>query len=385
MYKSFTRTAALVVLATGFLAAANVGAAVPTAPGWYALPNTKLRSVCAAEHGFPQVEGAVGCRGITYAWSGGAFDSRRNRLIIFGGGHNDYYGNEIYAVNIGNASVQRLTDPGLPIATSCVESIAGGTQPNSRHTYDGVEYIASVDKLFVFGGSLACAGGYHGGDTWTFDFGTMRWQNMQPSGPQPQKEVGILTAYDPNTGLVFLHDRRFLFSYNPSTNAYTQLTTQNAYLGYHMAATIDPVRKKFVIVGYNSGQGRGSVYSYDITPGGSYAYSEVSTSGATGAVGAYYPGLAFDPTTNKIVAWTENQPNTVYSLDIGTRQWTSVSFSGGPAPTGNGTHGRWQYSAASGVFVLANKVDDDVMVFRAGSAPPPDTIPPGQVQGVRLQ
>jgi hypothetical protein len=236
--------AALIVLGASTADAAPI----PDTPGWHVLANTRLRSVCAVDTGFPQVAGVNGCRAITYAWSGGAFDTRRNRLIVFGGGHNDYYGNEIYAVNVGSSTVERLTDPGLPIATSCVESIAGGTQPNSRHTYDGVEYLPTVDKLFIFGGALACAGGFHGGDTWMFDFATKRWQNMQPSGPQPQKEVGILTAYDPNTGLVLLHDRRFLFSYDPVANRYTQLTTQNAYFGYTMSATLDPVRKRFVLV-----------------------------------------------------------------------------------------------------------------------------------------
>jgi hypothetical protein len=373
--------AALIVLGASTADAAPI----PDTPGWHVLANTRLRSVCAVDTGFPQVAGVNGCRAITYAWSGGAFDTRRNRLIVFGGGHNDYYGNEIYAVNVGSSTVERLTDPGLPIATSCVESIAGGTQPNSRHTYDGVEYLPTVDKLFIFGGALACAGGFHGGDTWMFDFATKRWQNMQPSGPQPQKEVGILTAYDPNTGLVLLHDRRFLFSYDPVANRYTQLTTQNAYFGYTMSATLDPVRKRFVVVGYDTMQESGQVYSFDITPGGSYAMTRVATTGGDTLIGTAYPGLAFDTATQKIVAWSEKQVNTVYSLDLGTRQWTSATFSGGPAPAGNGTHGRWQYSAASGVFVLVNRVDDNVLVFRPGARPAQDTLAPGQVQGVRLQ
>jgi hypothetical protein len=364
-------------------AAAQV--AIPTTTGFHQLANTRLRPVCAAENGFPQVHGNVGCRGITYAWNSGAFDSRRNRVIIFGGGHNDYYGNEIYAVNVASSTVQRLTDPGLPPASSCTEAIAGGAQPNSRHTYDGMEYMPNIDRLFIFGGSLACNAGNFGADTWTFDFATMRWQRMNPSGAQPQAGPGALTAYDPATGRVFLHDRHYLYSYDFATNSYTRHTNSDVSIGYHMSAVIDPVRKKFVMVGWSSTDGAGRVYMYDITPGGSYAFSQVSTTGGGGVVESYYPGLAFDPNTNLITVWSENQTSRVYTLDLGTRQWSYTTHTGGPVPAGNGVNGRWQYSAASGVFVLVNRVDDNVVVFRPGASPPADTTAPGQVQGVRLQ
>ena len=100
-----------------------------------------------------QIEG-----GITNDWSGGAYDSARNRLIIWGGGHNGYYGNELYALDLDDSALTRLNDPGLPIGdyTNCQEAIANGTQANSRHTYDGIEYIPTTDDLFVFGGALAC-------------------------------------------------------------------------------------------------------------------------------------------------------------------------------------------------------------------------------------
>lgn len=345
--------------ATGTLAAD-----LPATTGWHAIPNTQLRSVCAAENGFPSVGGATGCSAITSAWNSGVFDSSRNRLIIWGGGHNDYYGNELYALRLDTLSVERLTDPGLPTAPtgSCVAAIANGSQPNSRHTYDGIEYIAGADKMFVFGGSLACHVGNFGADTWTFDFGTSRWQRMQPSGPTPWGDAGVMTAYDPATGLVYLHDRIHLYSYDVNADAYTRRTSAGTSLGYHMAATIDPSRKKFVMIGWDSSAGAGRVYTVDIGAGSNYQLQTIATTGGDAIVNARYPGIDFDPVSNTIVAWAGG--NDVYSLNLDTRQWTRSSFSGGPTAMANGTNGRWRYSAASGVFIVANSVSSNMHALR---------------------
>ena len=52
----------------------------------------------------------MGKKGIT-AWTGAAFDKRRQRLLVSGGGHNDYGGNEVYAFSLMDLKWLRLTDP----------------------------------------------------------------------------------------------------------------------------------------------------------------------------------------------------------------------------------------------------------------------------------
>ena len=49
----------------------------------------------------------------------------------------------------------RITDPGLPRSTDCGPAIAGGTQPNSRHTYDALVYIEGLDTPIGPGTTLA--------------------------------------------------------------------------------------------------------------------------------------------------------------------------------------------------------------------------------------
>jgi hypothetical protein len=353
---------------------------LPTGTGWIDIPNTKLRAVCAAEQGFGSINGVEGCSAITEDWSGAAFDTKRNRMIIWGGGHNGYYGNELYSFDLANQRMVRLNDPGLPKAPDepCVETVAGN-QPNSRHTYDGLEYIASVDKFYAFGGSRACLNGYASNATWIFDFATMKWTQVSPSGGQPDGDVGMLTGYDPATGRVLVHDRNQLYAYDATANSYTQLSQNGVALGWDMSATYDPKRKKFLIVGFNNANSAGAVYTYTVGAPNSANIQTFSTSGGSTIVNSMGPGLEYDPVSDRIIGWTEKTPNVIYSLNMDTGVWTTTTYSGGPAPTGNGTYGRLRFSAESGVFVLMNKVDDNVKVLRLSNTPVVKPNPPSNV------
>src|SRR5262245_9864498 len=106
-------------------ASARSEAALPLTAGWSELPNTMMSTVCEG--------GDNTCWGVVAAWNSAVLDTKRNRLIIWGGGHHDYYGNEIYALNLsGDPAFERLNDS---TAGGCSESSCdGGLTPNSRHT-----------------------------------------------------------------------------------------------------------------------------------------------------------------------------------------------------------------------------------------------------------
>src|SRR5215467_3275959 len=61
---------------------------------WYEIPNSHVRQFLP--NPVPPGNPAYLMR----AWSGGAYDSKRDRLIVWGGGHGDYGGNEIYAFDV---------------------------------------------------------------------------------------------------------------------------------------------------------------------------------------------------------------------------------------------------------------------------------------------
>ena len=117
------RLPGLVRVARGMLAATVAGWLVVSGTtnaqqfGWERLSDTRLRSVCPPENfGGESYDFSYYCRNVTAAWSGGAFDTRRNRLYLWGGGHHDYYGNEVYALDLTSGSMLRITDPAVPTA-----------------------------------------------------------------------------------------------------------------------------------------------------------------------------------------------------------------------------------------------------------------------------
>ena len=376
--------AQLTVFLIGCASALSAQAAVPTALGWHHMANTKINDVCAGTHGFPSVLGSEGCAAIL-SWSGGVFDTKRDRLIVWGGGHNAYYGNELYAYSLATSTMTRLNDPATPVnPLVCSDAILGGTQPASRHTYDGIEYLQNVDRMFVYGGAIACQAGGFGKGTWTFDFATLKWQQMNPTGPKPASPI-VVSAYDPNTGLVFLHDSYNLYSYDFNKDEYRQLTTFGSDIGYHANATIDRKRRLFVIVGRNASTKSGQVVTYDISSATPKRVTR-STIGGDALIASEYPGMDYDPVVDRIVAW--NGGDTVYSLNLDSNIWSSHTYANGPgaaSPTqGRGTHGRWRYSQKSGVYALVNETSQNTILFRLtdGGGGGFDSAPPAAPGGL---
>jgi hypothetical protein len=349
------------------VASFSANAAIPSGSGWYEIPNTRIRPVCAGETGYPQVLGDTGCSAIVLAWNSGVFDTKRNRLLVWGGGHRDYYGNEVYALDLNSLTMQRLNNPTTNMS-DCQDANPDGT-PSARHTYDGIEYMPNIDRMFVYGGAMKCINGGFVSGTWTLDLSNLQWQRMSPTGRGPSLGISQ-TAYDPNTGRVFVHDGNNFYSYNYSTNSYTHLSS-NAVSNYS-AGAIDPKRKKFVIIG----GGQESIY--DIASRSSYAQASLNSSGGTTVINSSYPGLVYDPVTDRMIAW--NGGDTIYSLNLDTKVWTAITFPGGPgAAPSQGTFQRFNYSPALNAFVVVNSVDQNAFTLRinstSGTPPPPAPAP----------
>lgn len=311
---------------------------------WLELPNTKLRSVA------PSTGGLV--ENVVVAWSGGTVDTRRGRLLVWGGGHGDYSGNEVYALDVGSMSVQRVVEQSPRIgSSSCTSALPDGT-PAARHTYDGLAYIAHVDRFFAVNGSLSLCG-YGDEATWTYDFGTQKW-TMNVAKSPTQTYYGTMAEYDPTTKLVYVKDQVGLYAYNADTNSYTTL---GAWLGvdYHLSGTIDTKRRKFVMLG------PGGVQVIDLS---TYRMSTMATTNTPSLVNASSPGVAYDPVADRIVAW--HGGSNVYALNMDTGVWSQVATNAGPtaAAPEQGTFGRWGYIPQYRVFALINSVDQNAWVFR---------------------
>jgi len=236
--------------------------------------------------------------------------------------------------------------------------------------------MENVDRLFAFGGGSHVSTTQRGSlETWSFDFASNRWQRMQPTGPNPKDFIGM-SAYDPDTGKVFVHDRQCLYSYDFITNSYQSYPigapcSRLWAKGYYMTGILDPVRRKFFLFG------RGDQWVIDVGPESTFAPQEFKTTGGDALVNSVSPGLAYDPVSERIVGW--NGGDTVYFLDIDTKSWQAVPYVGGPGNAApNGTFKRWSYAPQLNVFVVVNSIDRDAFVLRL--SPDPQLAAPGALQ-----
>ena len=344
------------------------------AGSWWQAPASTMRTVCPDR-------GDENCAAVITAWSGGAYDTVHNRVLIFGGGHADYSGNELYAFDIGTLTWSRLTDPS-PSTYMDQDPLPDG-QPVSRHSYDGLQYLTHADRFFAVGGSRwHDGGGTH--VTWTFDPGANTWQDMEPENvPSFSNCCSDASAYDFASRRVYLHITGYLVSYDFDTNRYETLSDFGfppLWPRYEVwgdkRCLMDTSRDLLWCLG------SGLVMVYDVANDQYVTDDWVTTGGApfsnadqvgghteqifetTGGevITASAPGADYDAVSDEIVAWVGGG---VWALDLETREWRHGTSEGAPeSPTSHGTYGRWRYIPRTNVFVLVNSVDDNVYFYK---------------------
>ena len=331
-------------------------------PGhWYEVPNSTLEPHLPD----PLPPNWSGPDSILSAWSGGAYDTLNDRLLIWGGGHNDYGGNEVYAFDMEALSWSRIWGPSENIPDAggpCNETYPDGN-PASRHTYDGLAYIPAHNQFWSNGGSLFCGSGSGTFATWVFDLDTSTWSRMDDV-PVAGYSTGLnqSSAYDPTTGHVFHMGTRTFTDYDPDLGTWT--IRGEADEGWWEAATaaIDPTRRLFIRVG------GGSVRGWNLS---TWARLDPTWTGGVPVVDHQAPGLVYDPAGERFIGWAGGAD--IYSLDVNTWTWTRIP----PAPAntviptdppGTGVYGKFQYSPARGALILVNSIYENVYIYK---------LPPG--------
>ncbi|MBI3900081.1 MAG: hypothetical protein HY308_17570 [Gammaproteobacteria bacterium] len=356
---------------------------------WYEVPNSKMTDVCVS----PALWG--NCIYVTDAWGGGAFDPIHRKMLIFGGGHADYLGNEVYSFDLRTGKWERLTDPspvkdpvtGAIVASAGTDPLPDGN-PVSRHTYDQLAYITHVNRFLSQGGATAPNGG-GSSVTWLFDVDQHKWTDkldsnmVKPGGTEAGKLLGqgsynAASGYDPASGLVFMRSHGALLSYNVNTNTWTSLSGFGSaplwprYDVYGpLRGAVDTKRHLFWTVGSNdclvwdipnkklvtndwATTGGGTYTNYPRTK--NYAdtdpsKNQVFNSGGGDILNAYGPGFDYDSKADQMVGWigggtvigndgkpvtgSDGLPITIpsqpYALDLNSKTWTTKNPTGAPA------------------------------------------------------
>ncbi len=371
---------------------------------------------------------------VVFAWSGMAWDSARNDLIFWGGGHADYAGNEVYRWDSETGKWERGS---LPSAIKSVGTKPGQYEtvdgidhaPIASHAYDTSEFLPIADRFVTFGGASFNTGGGFWSQAEGRYTGPYFWD---PSKADPNKVGGLTgSGVDPNTpGGNMWENRDSLYldgdGKYPGNTAYgfidatTDYATENGkdviYFGdlnlwkYTINDPKDASKDTYELIGrYNesfAGQGVGAVdlthNVYVRTAEGKFTYWDLTTPG--GSNHNFVPvdpsgqfdfgklrnfGMDFDSRRGNFVLWDGGADVWILKppATTGTTGWTLVrdpveGLPGGPSVSGpfKGVIGKWKYVDELDVFMgVTDAVNGTVWAYKpkdwapqdGGTAPPP--------------
>jgi hypothetical protein len=335
------------------------------------------------------------------AYSGMAYDSDHNKLLVFGGGHCDYSGNEVWSFDIAGGTWTRLYAPDPDPPSLCPDGFdakypgavfnpAGeplaDARPLTRHTYDTVEWLGTSHELFVTGqytpgsaSGLACFSGticYCWGDcndTWTFSPTTGKWTYRNVArAPQPS---GIAAAaYDPVTRKMFVMDRSSIWTYDVSGDSWIRLSPSGGSptQSIELCAEYDSRRHCIYRFGGESPT-TNELWKYDISAN---SWSLLSPSGTAPPVAGGW-GLAYDSVNDVLVAFRGSLGTWIYNPSA--NSWARANPAAEP-PSTDRVHGDMKYDPVDNVAFLVAPVSGGIQTwayrYHGGTPPPPDVTPP---------
>ncbi len=425
----------LAALAAGLFA---VPAWTQTAPfltgtGWNAIPNTNLQ-ISAGVNTSPAkcppnnfngsgYNFSDACWNVYTNWSGGALDDQNERMLITGGGHGGYSGNELYTLRYGKATPDyvRLTNPTTPVdnassfgylpsTATCGQLATSPTCfPPSVHTYGGL-MVDPVRKILLQAGGSVAQSGNGVKDMWWLDLTSCNnpvsgATQIDPCTYTRQDGCGngsfSATCSDPNwpsagfDQMYFAYDRVTMTSYFLSPNGctlrrydasqpinarFSVLDNGNCSLSGNIQIEADPIHRQLMIAGdgtRNGGTTGAKVFSYSLD--GPYTLTdrtaEVGSACANALSASGSPGLDFDERTQQFVGIPAGLGNTVWVVTApasGSWSCTSETYAGGPpAPNAQeqGVWGRFRYSPREDAHILCGDPFQNCFYLRRGAVP----------------
>lgn len=343
------------------------GYADPLVPGpagsWAAYPNSTLRHAMGSTTGNPR---------FLFDNSGGWFDEDRIELGVWGGGNDDYPGNEVctFALLTGVWTC----GPRSPAAVNLTAETAPDGRPSERRTYSCVARVnvPGYDGFFCHGGSLM-PGSRATAATWFYHRDTATWERLQD---RPNWGVSDSAKASPATSAIFdkarsrvlVRAKNMCLIFDMRTKAW-EWGAACSGIEKTASATFDPERQTLIVMG------GGSFEAWDTSTTAWTPLAAVLV-GDQAAVAAKGPGLVFDPVGKRFLAYIGGKD--LYELNRDT--WTFTKITGAGADPGaqyaTGTHGRLDYVPSTNGLVVVNSTDSSVFYFQLGATAPGGGSPP---------
>jgi len=298
------------------------------------------------------------------SYSGGWYDPQNHQFCIFGGGHWDYSGNEVWCLDIATLSWQEIYKPDVVTTQSgnqgayinydnnrypgALFNPAGESiefaNPMSRHTYDQMEYVDGLGPV-IWGGYMwgdgvttnwcdMCA------DTWAFNFTTGNWQYLYDgSNPSPNATAGVgASAYSSTDKLLYSLVTGTTWTFNPANSRWVELTTMGE-APYSIEMTMEYDSKRNVLYTFGGTYpDNPNLYQFDIATS---TWSRLTPSGIGPDVSTVRgPGVAYDQANDVLLVY---KAGNIWAYDPNANGWTQYSPAVRPTSAGYDPYGRFRY------------------------------------------
>jgi hypothetical protein len=159
--------------------------------------------------------GRVGFSAITEAWNGAVYASgfgSSGAIIVFGGGHDDYFGSDVHAFDLGRREWRRLSEGFVTGRTGDYgegavypDTVYPDGSPLPPHTYDYVQYDAVGNDVILLKGQTELGPNVKAAPIpHLFNLDTLAWRH----GPRHESAVlssGGFTTWDAERRVLWGH------------------------------------------------------------------------------------------------------------------------------------------------------------------------------------
>ncbi|MEZ4223257.1 MAG: MYXO-CTERM sorting domain-containing protein [Polyangiaceae bacterium] len=380
-----TLRALLAVCTFGALAHAAPNFASQKPGTWQVISENTIDDLDPCPAGGCSFSAVEGVSGTIDDWCGGAFASGYGTLgglVVWGGGHNGYFGSEVYVFDLQTGLWKAASKPydngGSSVAPECNDK---GVYPDGSacpaHTYDRVDYHPSTNQFVIMSGTPdPVCGGCDDGYVHTFDLGTAKW-SLGGKIPNMQPATGALSAYDPKRDVFWYlsaYGASPLRKYDLKVGAWSEHGSAADYVDIDGNAIYDPVHDLFL---YVDARGSHELYAFDLANPSADGV-KLATSGDTDIMNADKLGFEWDPPSGQAVAWDDGAD--VYVLEAPSGDWKSGTWTWTRFPPDasntvvpkrglNGTYSRFRYAASVNAYVLVSTTGGPVWAYKLSDEP----------------
>ncbi|MCC6710495.1 MAG: hypothetical protein IT492_23285 [Gammaproteobacteria bacterium] len=331
-------------------------------------------------------DGTVGFRGVWEAWNSGVFAATHGKcgsVLYFGGGHNDYWGNAVIALNLcggkqGGPVWERLSTPyGGPINWPLTDGAFPDGTPAPPHTGDGLVFDKASNSLIVLQSLSSGPRATNAPNAWRFSLDTHQW-----SGPFPHRGAhSAASAYDERRNLLWFQPQQ---GYPGEFTSFEPATGKFSYYGWPFVSGVgnlgssmgyDPLRDVMVATDFRTAPG--TIAEHSLSNPAS-AWRIIPQHNAPAPI-AGYQTFAWSPARKAWIVWIPALGATVYEVRFvndangGRYEWsalTAVDNSIVPLAVGtanNGSYDKFQIittGAGAEVLIGQLRLQDGVFAFR---------------------